>query len=66
MQREITPDERADRWEVSDWQSFRVIWPRRIDGRWRWLSLAERRTVYVGGAMGLCCDMWRMEYRSAK
>jgi len=51
-------------WQVTEWENFRVIWPRRIDGAWRWLSVAQRRIVMVGGAMGLCCDMWRMEYRS--
>lgn len=50
-------------WETSDWEVFRAIIPRRIAGRWVWLTLAERRTVYVGGAMGLVCDMWRTEYR---
>jgi hypothetical protein len=33
---------------MNQWQSFLVLWPRRIDGDWRWLSRRERRAVYSG------------------
>ena len=49
--------------DASEWEPFFCLWPRKIDGRWQWLQRAERRTVYVGGAMGLLCELWRTEYR---
>lgn len=46
-------------WEKSEWETFTALVPRRIGGHWHWLSKAQRRTVYVGGALGLLCESWR-------
>lgn len=53
-------------WKTSEWEEFCCLMPRRIDGRWHWMTKAQRRTVYVGGALGLLCESWRTEYRCAR
>lgn len=53
----------TDQWKTSEWRKFRVIIPRKIGGTWRWLTIAEQRTVFVGGAAGLLCNLWRTEFR---
>lgn len=40
---------------MTEWCRFFVLWPRRIDGRWRWLSWAWVRyddSDYIGGFYG--------------
>jgi hypothetical protein len=47
---------------VDNWKGFRVLWPRRISGKWRWLSKQERRAVFSG------CGLYgsvSYEYRAA-
>jgi hypothetical protein len=35
----------------SDWQPHYLLWPRKVDGRWRWLSYVQRRYVACGCAL---------------
>ena len=45
-----------------EWEPFFVLCPRRIEGRWVWLSKAER--AMACGGSGLGGDFWWI-YRSA-
>lgn len=45
---------------MNEWTSVFLLIPRRIAGRWRWLSLVERREVCAGCAFYSDCS-W--EYR---
>lgn len=46
-----------------NWEPFFVLWPRRIEGEWCWLSWQERRVSadYFGGYYG--GNGWSYVYR---
>jgi hypothetical protein len=54
---------RYQRIDDDPWTSARVLWPRRIGGRWRWLVRAERRMTWLShDGLGLFTieDEWRL------
>lgn len=46
---------------MSEWERVFLLWPRKVDGRWRWLSHVERREYACGCSLYGDFD-W--EYRS--
>jgi hypothetical protein len=39
-----------------EYEEFFVLWPRNIEGRWTWLTLAQRALRAGGGGLG--GDFW--------
>lgn len=52
--------------DATPWVTFRCVLPRNIGGVWHWFSLAERRTVYPHGALGILTGSIDVEYRKCR
>jgi hypothetical protein len=46
---------------MNEWERVFLLWPRKVDGRWRWLSTVERSDASWGCAFAVV-HCW--EYRS--
>lgn len=55
-----------DQPDATPWEVFRCLLPRKIEGEWHCFSLAERRTVYPHGALGILTGSVEQEYRKCR
>jgi hypothetical protein len=46
---------------MNEWECVLLLWPRKVEGRWRWLSRVERR--YFACGCSLYGD-YQAEYRA--